>query len=97
MTNITFSVDKELHKKMKEHPEIKWSEILRQAIVEYLKKIDHKEQITVGDLRKQLDKETLDQIDSLDVEKEIEFFKKTKEMEAQRLKRLTELARGLEE
>jgi len=25
MTNITFSVDDDIHKKMKEHPEIKWT------------------------------------------------------------------------
>ncbi|KKM60401.1 hypothetical protein LCGC14_1542160, partial [marine sediment metagenome] len=36
MTNITFSVDDNLHKKMKEHPEIKWTEILRQSIANYL-------------------------------------------------------------
>lgn len=29
--NITLSVDEELHREMKAHPEIKWSEVARQA------------------------------------------------------------------
>ena len=94
MTNITFSVNDELHKKMKEYPEIKWSEILRRAIQEYLKKLEEPDKITVEELRSKLDKETLNQIDKLDLEKEIDFFKKTKEMESERLKSLIELARS---
>ncbi len=39
MTNITFSIDDDIHKKMKEHPEIKWTEILRQSIIKYLKNV----------------------------------------------------------
>ena len=97
MTNITFSVDRELHKRMRAYPEIKWSEILRQAIVEYLEKMEYKEKMTVSELRKRLNKETLDQLDNLDVAEEIEFYKKTKKIEVERIKHLTELARSLEE
>jgi hypothetical protein len=31
MTNVTLAVPKELHKEMRSHPEIKWSEVARQA------------------------------------------------------------------
>lgn len=34
MPNITMTVPAELHAKMKQHPEFKWSEIARQAIEE---------------------------------------------------------------
>ncbi|MDI6917655.1 MAG: hypothetical protein QMC80_07660 [Thermoplasmatales archaeon] len=33
MVNITLSVPKEVHKEMKKHPEIRWSEVARQAII----------------------------------------------------------------
>jgi len=37
MANITLSIPDELHEKMKEHSELRWSEVARQAIQ---KKID---------------------------------------------------------
>ena len=40
MPNITLSIPPDLYKKMKEHPEIKWSEVARRAIAEYLAKIE---------------------------------------------------------
>ncbi|NVM03548.1 MAG: hypothetical protein HWN67_14560 [Candidatus Helarchaeota archaeon] len=97
MTNITFSVDEKLHKKMKAHPEIKWTEILRRAIIAYLKKIETPNQISVEELRNQLDNETLDILDNLDTEKEIEYYKKIKELESERMKQLLDLERGSKE
>ncbi|MHA1378325.1 MAG: hypothetical protein ACTSRG_08075 [Candidatus Helarchaeota archaeon] len=76
MTNVTFNVDKALHKKMKAHPEVKWSEILRRAIKEYLDKIEIPNQISVEELRDQFDSETLEILDNLDTEKEIEYYKR---------------------
>jgi len=66
MTNITFSVDNDLHKKMKEHPEIKWPEILRQSIRNYLKKVEEMDVISIKDFRKRLDPELLKKIKELD-------------------------------
>jgi len=36
--NITLSIPEDVYKKMKEHSGIKWSEVVRKAIVDYLKK-----------------------------------------------------------
>jgi hypothetical protein len=35
MPNVTLAVPEELHKIMKSHPEIKWTEIARQAMKDY--------------------------------------------------------------
>jgi len=43
MPNITLSVPPDLYRKMKKHPEIKWSEVARKAIAEYLAKIEAEE------------------------------------------------------
>ena len=40
MVNVTLSVPEELHKVMKSHPEIKWSEIARQAIWRYAERLE---------------------------------------------------------
>jgi predicted translin family RNA/ssDNA-binding protein len=40
MTNVTLAVPEELHRIMKNHPEIKWSEVARQAMWEYAKKLE---------------------------------------------------------
>jgi predicted CopG family antitoxin len=40
MTNLTLSIPDELHKKMKKHSEIRWSEVVRKIITE---KIEHLE------------------------------------------------------
>lgn len=97
MTNITFSIENDIHKRMKAHPEIKWTEILRQAILEYLTKIEEPNQISVKELRTQLDSEMLHEIDSLDINKEITFYESSKKLESDRMKHLLKLERGSEE
>ncbi|MCL4437404.1 MAG: hypothetical protein M1503_05355 [Thaumarchaeota archaeon] len=38
--NVTLAVPEELHKIMKRHPEIKWSEVARQAMWEYARRLE---------------------------------------------------------
>ena len=94
MTKIAFSVDDDVHKKMKEHPEIKWTEILRQTIINYLKKVEEMDVISIKDFRKRLDPELLKKIKELDEQEEILFYKKAKKMEQERLNHLQELERS---
>ena len=55
MTNITLMLPDDLHKKMKKHSEIRWSEVVRQAIqkkiddLELLNKITSKSKLTSRD------------------------------------------------
>ena len=94
MTNITFSVDDDIHKKMKEHPEIKWTEILRQSIVKYLKKVEEIDVISINDFRERLNPELLQKIEELDEQKEILFYKEAKKMEQERLNRLQNIEKS---
>ncbi len=56
MTNITLSIPEELHKKMKNFSEIKWSEIARKALeqrindLEIIEKIASKSKLTKKDV-----------------------------------------------
>jgi len=94
MTNVTFSVSKKIHEKMKAHPEIKWSEILRKSILKYLKKLENPGIVTMKDLREDFGDDILSDIDQLDTQKEIEYYKKVKELESTRTKRIENLMRG---
>ena len=46
MANVTLAVPQELRKIMKRHPEIKWSEVARQAMWEYAKKLEMMDDVT---------------------------------------------------
>ncbi|MDG6995214.1 MAG: hypothetical protein JRN52_04750 [Nitrososphaerota archaeon] len=46
MPNVTLAVPDELHKLMKKHPEIKWTEIARHAMKEYATKLELLDKIT---------------------------------------------------
>jgi SOS response regulatory protein OraA/RecX len=39
MVNMTLAIPKEIHDKMKQHKEIKWTEIARQAVEKKLKEL----------------------------------------------------------
>jgi len=45
VVNVTFAVPEELHEIMRQHPEIKWSEIARKAMWEYARKLELMERI----------------------------------------------------
>jgi hypothetical protein len=46
LANVTLAVPEELRRIMKSHPEIKWSEVARQAMWEYAKKLETMDQVT---------------------------------------------------
>ncbi len=46
MTNMTFSIPDEIYKKMKNYPEIKWSQIARSALIKYIENIELADAIT---------------------------------------------------
>ena len=43
MANITLSIPDEVREKMKKYKEIKWSEVVREAIIDKLKKLEEAE------------------------------------------------------
>mgnify|MGYP001583059189 CR=1 FL=1 len=41
MTNITLSIEDSVYKQMRQHSEIKWSELVRQSIKHFLTQLNH--------------------------------------------------------
>lgn len=61
MTNITLAIPDELHKKMKQHSEIRWSEVVRKIIAEKVQTLETIEKIAS---KSKLTKKDVDEISS---------------------------------
>ena len=58
MVNITLSMPATLHERMARHPEIKWTEVIRRKINEYLDALEEVDEISSEALRKKLNIES---------------------------------------
>lgn len=47
MPNLTLAIPEELHRKMKEHSEIRWSEVVRKAIAEKIESLELMNRLTM--------------------------------------------------
>ncbi len=76
MPNITISVPEYLYEEMKLRKEIKWSEVIRRAISEYLEKLKRKriKGVTMEELREKF-KDILDEI-PLDIDVDVKELRK---------------------
>ncbi len=87
MAHITLSVPEKMYKRMKEHSEIKWSEVARRAIAEHLNSIRGKS--TTGEIKKMLSPETMKTLRAISKEKAREMYKDVVAEEWKRTKSLT--------
>ncbi len=87
MAHITLSIPDEVYEKMKKHPEIKWSEVSRQSIIEKMTLLG--KTLKAEDLFKMLPIDAQKSIELLDEKKEIELYKKLKRSEWKRKNYLT--------
>ena len=84
MSNITLSLPDEIYSKMKKHKEIKWSEVARKAIIEYLNKIESKSEYSTKDLLKELGDDFKRDIENIDIDKYEGHYEKMREKEWKR-------------
>jgi len=82
MANITLSVPGDLHRRMKKHREVRWSEVVRRAIAEYLENLEGRSR-TAGQLLSILDKDGVD-LSNVSVEQAELYYKKARALEWQR-------------
>ncbi|AFL95899.1 hypothetical protein CL1_1702 [Thermococcus cleftensis] len=84
MPNITLSIPPDLYRRMKKHPEIKWSEVARKAIAEYLAKIEA-EELGSEEILSLLGEDFRRELESTPLEKYEEALEKTRDAEWKRL------------
>jgi len=83
MPNITLSIPYEIYEKMKRHPEVKWSEVARRAIIDYLRRLEC--ETTTDELLERLGEECAKELEEIDVRKAEEHYKRMREADWKRL------------
>lgn len=62
MPNITLAVPDDLHRKMKAHPEIKWSEVVRRILAHRIRALERMDALTRRSALTLVDVEELDRL-----------------------------------
>ena len=86
MAHITLSIPDEVYKEMKLHPEIKWSEIARQSIVQKTGML--KGNISGEEFLARLPEKTRKSIEEADEKEWMDFTKKMREKDKKRARYL---------
>ena len=86
MTNMTISIPAELCEKMKRHAEVKWSEVVRKSIADYISKME----IADGEVVPSSELATMLKVSNLDLadvplEVATEHYEKGRKLEWKRL------------
>ena len=85
MPNITLSIPDELYRKMKQYSEIKWSEVVRKAIVDYMRKLEeNRNEVSSEELLDELGEKFKKSLKELSIEKAIEGYEKMRDAEWRR-------------
>ena len=86
MVNITISVPEELYDRMKRYSEVKWSEVVRKALADYVGRLEIVEGGVAPSekLAAMLKDANLD-VSCVDVDKAIEYYEKGRKLEWKRL------------
>jgi hypothetical protein len=86
MVNLTISIPEELCKKMKRHSEVKWSEVVRKALANYVDRLEVLEGgvVPMKQLAKKLKASGVD-ASEIGLEKAIEYYEEGRKLEWKRL------------
>jgi len=85
MVNVTVSIPEDLYKKMKKYSEVKWSEVVRKAVAEYILRLEVIEHGVMPSetLSAMLRKSGLD-TSSVDLAEAIAYYEKGRKIEWKR-------------
>jgi hypothetical protein len=86
MANLTVSIPKALREKMKRHSEVKWSEVVRKALADYVDRLEIVEGgvVPMKKLAKKMKEKGFD-VSKIDLEKAIESYEEGRKLEWKRL------------
>lgn len=88
MVHMTLNIPKDLHDQMKSHPEIKWSEVVRRSIAEYL--VELSDSVDGRELSRLLQNRTLETIEELSREEIEEMYGQAVRLEWDRMRSSTQ-------
>ena len=86
MVNITISVPQELYDKMKRYSEVRWSEVVRKALAEYVGRLELVEGgVASSEKLSAMLKEVDLDVSCIDLGKAVEYYEKGRKLEWKRL------------
>jgi len=85
MVNVTVSIPESLYRKMKKFSEVKWSEVVRKALADYIMRLEVMERgvMSSDELSEMLKASRLD-VSSISLDKAVEYYEKARELEWKR-------------
>ncbi|MBA7553429.1 hypothetical protein ES705_46020 [subsurface metagenome] len=85
MPDITLSIPEELYKKMKEHRGIRWTEVMKKAIMDYVYRLEAgKLEVTTEELLEELGSEFEKELSEISFEEAVGLYEKIREKEWER-------------
>lgn len=87
MPHITLSIPEDLYEEMKKHPEVRWSEVARRAIVKYLLQL--KSRSSSEEVLSLLSRDARNKLASVSEDEARRFYEKVVEAEWKRMRSLT--------
>jgi len=85
MPNITLSIPEDVYRKMKKYGEVRWSEVVRKAIVEYLRRLEEGGfELTTRELLDELGEDFRESLKKLSFEDSLKGYEKMREAEWRR-------------
>lgn len=83
--NITLAIPDDIYKKMKKYKEIKWSEVVRRAIIDYIKKLEEGGfETTTKEILEEMDEGFKKSLEELSFENAVEGYEKMRDAEWRR-------------
>ena len=82
MPNITLHVPDELYEKMKRHREVRWSEVVRRAIADYIRKLEA--EATTEELLEELGGKFAAELSEISVERAVRWYEEARRAEWRR-------------
>ena len=82
MPDITLSIPEEVYKKMKEYRGIRWTEVMKKAIMDYIYRLEEdKLEVTTEELLKELGSEFEKDLSEISFEEAVGLYEKMREKE----------------
>jgi len=85
MPEITLSIPEDVYKRMNEHKGIRWTEVVKRAIVDYISRLEEgKLEVTTEVLLEELGREFANELTEISIEDAMGFYDKMREKEWRR-------------
>jgi predicted hydrocarbon binding protein len=80
MAEITLLIPEEVYQKMKEHKGVEWSEVVRDAIMDYIYRLEERKlEVTTAELLEELGEEFAEDLAKISMEEAVKSYEKVRE------------------